>query len=237
MDFSNAAFIAMNIFMMSDFLLLTDVQNELRRKGERGDAPISKAPFFDRLRWGFDLFSSNRGIGWEHEPTTYLPRWTPATTRFGGVVQHSRDSQAEPELQNGWCSVPLPAMVVVAKCPSTCPGSKVRDNGGVSDAGAVSIGLGLSEPAQWPPLFGSFLDAYTVQNVWGRVWHQMFRRFVLAHANFVVKIVRPTNKTTRGLMKLFTAFLISSLAHYLIDSMALGDPESIRGIQVLDVAN
>jgi hypothetical protein len=49
----------------------------------------------------------------------------------------------------------------------------------------------------------------------------MFRRFVLAHANFVVKIVRPTNKTTRGLMKLCTAFLISSLAHYLIDSMAL----------------
>jgi hypothetical protein len=181
MDFSNAAFIAMNIFMMSDFLLLTDVQNELRRKGERGDAPISKAPFFDRLRWGFDLFSSNRGIGWEHEPTTYLPRWTPATTRFGGVVQQlqgfagvgvmyiaseilfvvnpSFKTDGAPFHSQPWWLWPsVLAHVLAARSGIT---------GVYLIAGAVSIGLGLSEPAQWPPLFGSFLDAYTVQNVWG----------------------------------------------------------------------
>jgi hypothetical protein len=32
----------------------------------------------------------------------------------------------------------------------------------------VAVGLGLTEPALWPPLFGSFTEAYTMRKVWGK---------------------------------------------------------------------
>ncbi|KAJ3496813.1 hypothetical protein NMY22_g19764 [Coprinellus aureogranulatus] len=235
-DFSNAAFISMNLFMMSDFLLLTDVQNELRRKGERADVHVSQQPFFDRLKWAFDLLTSNRGVGWEHEPSAYLPHWrTTAKTRLAGVRQQflglaeagalyviaevlfvvnpSFRTDGPPFHSQPWWLWPsVLAHVLAARSGIT---------GVYSIAGIVSISLGLSEPNRWPPLFGSFLDAYTVQNVWGRVWHQMFRRFLTAHANFAVKLIQPSNKVVRSLIKLFTAFFISSLAHYFIDCMGL----------------
>ncbi|KAK2810596.1 hypothetical protein FQN50_002853 [Emmonsiellopsis sp. PD_5] len=31
----------------------------------------------------------------------------------------------------------------------------------------VAVGLGISEPRDWAPLFGSMLDAYTIRNYWG----------------------------------------------------------------------
>jgi hypothetical protein len=34
---------------------------------------------------------------------------------------------------------------------------------------AVSVGAGFSEPYQWPDLFGSLSDAYTVRRFWGYV--------------------------------------------------------------------
>lgn len=31
----------------------------------------------------------------------------------------------------------------------------------------VAVGLGISEPANWPPMFGQSLEAYTIRNFWG----------------------------------------------------------------------
>ena len=43
----------------------------------------------------------------------------------------------------------------------------------------VGVALGLWEPQLWPPMFGSFWDAYTVRCTWGRVWHGILRRVSL----------------------------------------------------------
>jgi hypothetical protein len=32
----------------------------------------------------------------------------------------------------------------------------------------VAVGIGLTEPALWPSLFGSFTEAYTMRKVWGK---------------------------------------------------------------------
>ena len=34
-------------------------------------------------------------------------------------------------------------------------------------AAGITVGLGLYKPAEWPPLVGSFKDAYTCANFWG----------------------------------------------------------------------
>jgi hypothetical protein len=31
----------------------------------------------------------------------------------------------------------------------------------------LGVGLGLTEPALWPPMFGSFTEAYTMRKLWG----------------------------------------------------------------------
>ncbi|KAG5735390.1 hypothetical protein E4T56_gene11107 [Termitomyces sp. T112] len=43
----------------------------------------------------------------------------------------------------------------------------------------VSIGSPLlaGSPEQWPDMFGSWSDAYTVRRTWGRVWHQSLSRY------------------------------------------------------------
>ncbi len=43
-------------------------------------------------------------------------------------------------------------------------------------AAAVAVGLRVTDPEDWPPLFGSILDCYTVANLWGRFWHQYLRQ-------------------------------------------------------------
>lgn len=54
------------LFMSSDYILLTDVQNELRLSGQQ--EPISNASFGARLHWALRLFFSPRGVGWVHGP-------------------------------------------------------------------------------------------------------------------------------------------------------------------------
>jgi hypothetical protein len=34
-------------------------------------------------------------------------------------------------------------------------------------ASLMSVTLGLYQPCEWPPLFGSLTDAYTVRRLWG----------------------------------------------------------------------
>ncbi|KAK2461012.1 hypothetical protein APHAL10511_006953 [Amanita phalloides] len=64
---SSIASVALPIlFSASDFIFLTDVQRQLRRKGQT--VPAEKLEWKARLCWAFALFSSPRGIGWEHEP-------------------------------------------------------------------------------------------------------------------------------------------------------------------------
>ncbi|KAJ2919970.1 hypothetical protein MD484_g490, partial [Candolleomyces efflorescens] len=76
---------------------------------------------------------------------------------------------------------------------------------------------------EWPPLFGSFLEAWSVRNVWRRVWHQMMRRFLLTHGAFVADVFNARSKHLRALINLYTAFLISATIHYLGDYAVLKD--------------
>lgn len=44
----------------------------------------------------------------------------------------------------------------------------------------VAVALGLSKPADWPPLFGRLSEATTVRRFWSRFWHQMIRKVRLS---------------------------------------------------------
>jgi hypothetical protein len=189
MDYTTNLCHATNLFMMSDFLLLTDVQNELRKKGQV--SPISERPFWDRFKWSFDLYTSFRGVGWEHEATPYIP-W-PRTKRLyrsrfhfilrqlleicrisglhmlGDLLMELNPSFHKPyprfSAQKWWVRPTLlgHAVTVLSSLSTLYCVSSI-----------VLATAGLSEPSQCPPLFGSFGEAYSVHYLWGCVYSFIF---------------------------------------------------------------
>lgn len=45
-----------------------------------------------------------------------------------------------------------------------------------SAAAGLSVALGFYEPGDWPPLVGSFKDAYSLARFWGYVHHHNQKR-------------------------------------------------------------
>ncbi|KAI6084732.1 membrane bound O-acyl transferase family-domain-containing protein [Hypoxylon rubiginosum] len=74
------------------------------------------------------------------------------------------------------------------------------------------------QPYEWPPLFGSTLEAYSLRRFWGRFWHRLF-----ASAGVWAQVLTDSASFARvpaGLKKAFVAFFIftvSGLAHAIVE--------------------
>ena len=168
------------IFSSLDLTVLTDVQNELRLVGQK--TSISTASLSDRFWWALRLFSGLRGIGWTHEPTTHiLPHPTTSRVRFlwDQLLRTAKYiiifdvvrvlSYSNPYFQKGGPSLTDAGLLwrsTVLALVITTYASLARI---YTIYSIVSVGLGLTVPGDWPPLFGYLGDAYTVRRSWGSV--------------------------------------------------------------------
>lgn len=202
------------LLFAADYILVTEVQRELRLVAQT--RPITSSGFFERLRWAINLFFSPRGIGWMHAPSV-IPRPPQSTSRSLFV----RNRIVEGilcvffELTVYFMNVTNPAMIDVEKGSSRQYGLYYQAMGvlGFALAGYARINVlfcvtsvaavvfGLSEPKDWPDLFGSIWEAYSVRRFWrfvvfiqwklelhtqlkhlySRTWHQLLRR-VCSHS-------------------------------------------------------
>ncbi|KAI5460854.1 hypothetical protein BGZ63DRAFT_387923 [Mariannaea sp. PMI_226] len=81
---------------------------------------------------------------------------------------------------------------------------------------ALSVGIGLSKPEDWPPLFGSIAECYTISNVWGKFWHGYIRQPVLGFSHAIIHALGiPKHSILAYGIHLLTAFLISAFFHIL----------------------
>ncbi|KAM7193084.1 hypothetical protein V8F20_008600 [Naviculisporaceae sp. PSN 640] len=108
----------------------------------------------------------------------------------------------------------------------------------------VWVGMNMqfdTAAADWPPLFGSILDCYTVANVWGKFWHQYMRQpclgtshFLLQHFNRLLNCLRlhqiPAHSLFAYFFHLITAFSISSFFHVLSLAGVATGYTPVRGI-------
>jgi hypothetical protein len=79
----------------------------------------------------------------------------------------------------------------------------------------VSVGLGISDPYAWPPMFGSFFKGYTVRNIWGQCWHQNLRRMFETYGTLLcTQLGVPTGSTRSAYLKLYFSFLFSAYIHH-----------------------
>ncbi|KAJ6119514.1 toxin biosynthesis protein Tri7-like protein [Penicillium sp. IBT 18751x] len=79
----------------------------------------------------------------------------------------------------------------------------------------IAVGLGISEPASWPPMFGSSLEAYTIRNFWGKYWHQQLRWPLTATSSFLLRNILhlPRPSILERYSNIFLSFLLSGFIH------------------------
>jgi hypothetical protein len=86
----------------------------------------------------------------------------------------------------------------------------------------------LSNPEDCPPLYGSFMDAFTIRRFWGISWHQMFRVFLTGHAELLVEKLLPSlsrKSLASRYLRLAIAFFISGAIHFRSDQL-IGVPDA-----------
>ena len=86
--------------------------------------------------------------------------------------------------------------------------------------------LRLDTEEEWPPLFGSFTEAYSLRNFWGRSWHRIANRSYMNLGCCVSRRIVGFKPSTasESITRVFVVFLVSGLAHSLI-SWCSGDKQ------------
>ena len=183
-DYFAIAPVTSMFFVSLDLILLRKYQPELQPLGQ---IPLSKMPFIDRLWWATSLLVNPRGIGWTHESTRHLPP-RPSSTPGNFIISQlmwmvfyllqfdisNIFVRANPCFATGGPS--LTSFGWVWRSTVWLYVSFLYSTLSMLHIGysIVSVAVGLSEPRDWPPLFGSPLKGYTLRNCWGWV---NFRKF------------------------------------------------------------
>ena len=200
-DLFSAYPIALLFFNSLDYILLRKYQPELQPSGQK---PLSEMPLKDRLCWAANLSVNPRGIGWTHEPTRHLPHRPSSTpskfilsqlmwmvfyaliSDIINIVVHTIPCFAAggPTFtSSGWL---WRSTVWLIALSGYCMSSLLYTAYSI-----VSVTIGMTEPRDWPRLFGSPLDAYTLRNCWG--WVDQFSMIITICLKMIIcKVVSGT---------------------------------------------
>ncbi|KAJ7628182.1 membrane bound O-acyl transferase family-domain-containing protein [Mycena polygramma] len=224
----------------SDYILLTDVQRELRKlPATQADSAgrcenIEEAPLAQRLRWALDLFLSPRGVGWTHSPKRYLPSPGNSISKHLFLRRRLRTLvravllldvlnlyvRWNPAFRTslrtvGW----LELYAVSAVCPLTAYAILEIPHCLLS---FMAVATRISAPEDWPPLFGHIGEASNVRNFWGKCWHQLLRRPLTSHVRWLSRLLRlPAQSSVTTAIETSAAFFISGMVHYLGETVLL----------------
>ena len=82
----------------------------------------------------------------------------------------------------------------------------------------VFVSLNLDTPQDWPPLYGSPYQMYSVRRFWGKFWHRIVYRTNLGYGSLVSrKILRlQADSAVDRLVVNFSIFFISGVVHALV---------------------
>ena len=173
-----AAYPVTSLFFNSlDYILLRKYQPELQPSGQK---PLSKLPLKNRLWWAASLSINPRGIGWTHEPTRHLPPRPSSTPRKFILSQLmwmvfyillfdiiNIIVRTNPCFATGGPSFAAFGWLWRSTVWLVVPSGYCMSSMLYTACSIVSVAIGMTEPRDWPRLFGSPLDGYTLRNCWG----------------------------------------------------------------------
>ncbi|GIZ44776.1 hypothetical protein CKM354_000796500 [Cercospora kikuchii] len=90
------------------------------------------------------------------------------------------------------------------------------------------VSSGLGQPTSWPPLFGSWKEAYTVRRFWSHTWHQGMRLLAEPPIHYLADkvFVLPPGSAANKWFRIFGNFFIACLDHAYGRIIAGGNPRS-----------
>ncbi|KAF3314607.1 hypothetical protein TWF173_004689 [Orbilia oligospora] len=168
-----------------------------------------------RIKWGFLLLVSQRGIGWNFEVSVPSTKYPPTRTAFlrqavfvllqiylglyltgalydfmTGVIRQEI-SVAEYPWVYDLCKNEVSQMVIILLGWVITIISHISVLYNI--AGIVCVGLGFGgfwkEPTSWPRTFGRLRDTWSIRSVWGKSWHQSLRRCLNAPGDRIADII------------------------------------------------
>ncbi|KAJ3563863.1 hypothetical protein NP233_g8663 [Leucocoprinus birnbaumii] len=214
-DFLLGATLLTQAFTAFDGIVLTDVQKTLCRIGET-PGHVTSTSFAKRLAWALDLNFSPRGVGWAHE-VPGLPKRPDSTLRS---KRSFLLSQTYALLKTAIMAVILRAasdlepMMWYGATPAWDEPLYFRVMASIA---APVVGVGISQPSEWRPLFGPLDASYTVRNYWSVTWHQILRKPLAKISDHILRkffprsAVRPT--LAYRFIQLHLIFFLSGLIH------------------------
>ncbi|KAJ4481970.1 membrane bound O-acyl transferase family-domain-containing protein [Lentinula aciculospora] len=233
-DYSIGSTLGGQFFTATHLLLFSEPLAQYRHQEDKYEP--KKWSLWRRMLWSWCIVHSPRGIGWNYQVSNIPPRplptpkWTFIRSRLLQVVQfyllmdvaqsyiHMNTLFTRPPpnatiTSQGW----LLQMISGAAWMTT-------PYAGMSMQyllfAVVSVGLGFSDPEEWPDTFGTWKHAYTVRNFWGKFWHQMIRRYVTSIGKFVCRQLGFQPGTwPSSYTQLYIAFFVSAVLHCFGDAM------------------
>ncbi|KAL1722644.1 membrane bound O-acyl transferase family-domain-containing protein [Schizophyllum commune] len=211
------------------FLQPDPLRDGTRKEGDRQFA--RDMPLWRRIWWAANLVGCLRGIGWSNTVPHVVK--VPATeTRRSFVVRRLSDAVffifvmdiAAIYLKHN----PITSSLAAERIQPSAQGPIFQILSSLfymanfwADSqlaycllSAVAVSCGFSAPQSWPPLWGSWWDAFTVRRLWGRTWHHFMRRFICSMGKATCRIFGAQPGTSSSAyIQLYVGFFISGLAH------------------------
>ncbi|KAF8984061.1 membrane bound O-acyl transferase family-domain-containing protein [Cyathus striatus] len=240
-DLGLGPYIASECALSFDHIVLCDPRKEFRLKqklnSKEEDEKDGGGPgdtLWSRLKWSIKLLFTPRLIGWTHEPTFILPpRPRLGTTRTQFILSTS--------LQILVCAI-IEAITYTLNVfnPALNPYTSIWDYkfkyrvlavlGYAGNAYArmnisyrllavLFVALRLTNPEEWPRLFGGIREAWCVGRFWSRTWHHILRRTLTSMTN---TFLAPNGGSFNVLFRLMSAFFFSGLIHTAGEHMMAG---------------
>lgn len=189
-DFGVGSHILTLLFGAFDHLVLRDSQKDVALEGQKRGA-IGDKPFLERLKWGSKLIRSTRGVGCIDSCAPKAHRLAPApsskTTRKAFILSRLGHiafnillfdlagfvNRLNPHFKRHGPPLSSAENALIWRLAMIF-GFAASEHALLvslhSIISIISVGLGETEPREWPPLFGNLSDAYTVRRFWGYVF-------------------------------------------------------------------
>ncbi|KAF8249400.1 hypothetical protein K440DRAFT_622054 [Wilcoxina mikolae CBS 423.85] len=206
----------------------------------RIEAPGSAASYspLKKAGWVFSLICAQRGVGWNNmaagvTSTTSLPHYRSAGTYIRWALCRVAMIYLLLDLARTF-SLTQPYMLELSDPgfvrmgdPSRSIRQQLQDMcaNGASAWGymemqylllsSVLVAVG-STPENWPPLFGGIREGWSLQQLWGRVWHQMLRNSLVPWGKAAYKLLGLEEGSAAATAVMFTVgFGMSATGHAL----------------------
>ncbi|KAF8998389.1 membrane bound O-acyl transferase family-domain-containing protein [Cyathus striatus] len=225
-----------------DYILLCDPRTafKLKTKGKgkgKGDDGGPGDSFISRLKWSTRLLLSPRGIGWTHEPPANVLPPRLHASRFQFVFSKVYEAltclliesvayifnATNPALTTTSTSIKdYPVYLQVPAVIGIAAAAYARINIGHALLSAFAVGLGVSQPDEWPSLFGGVKEMWCIGKFWSRTWHHLLRRTITSTSNALFPRTNTKSTPLYTFARLTAAFFTSAIIHISGDYMLMG---------------